>query len=106
MCSLRHCFCPQIGSVQTAVESLALESLTTEEVGYLLDSGELSEYRETFAAAKISGRRLQLLQKNSDLEQLGIKMPDLIFYDLFDQVSKVGYCLFLLFFTFSCSRPY
>ena len=69
---------------------MALESLSTEQVGFLLESADFSKYREAFAAAEISGHQLELLEKNSELEQLGIKMADLHFKVLLDKISKVG----------------
>jgi hypothetical protein len=92
--------------VVACTDMIPLTSLNVEDVGYLLDSLELGEYRESFAAGNITGKHLNVVDTNAKLAEKRVRMPDLDFDVLVHSIQQVCqafkklhfYSLIFLFF--------
>ena len=76
-------------NVTASADMIPLTSLNAEGVGYMLDSLELGDYREAFAAQNITGRHLMVLDTNAKLAEKKVKMPDLDFDVLLASIGQV-----------------
>jgi len=72
-----------------AADSVPLASLDVRAVGLLLATISLGQFQPAFVAAGISGLDLAGLERNEDLEELGIKVPSLKFRSLISTVEDV-----------------
>ena len=85
------CCPPQVhAGVVASADSVPLTSLDVRAVGLLLASIGLGQFQQAFVAAGISGMDLAGLERNEDLEELGIKVPSLKFRSLKSTVGEVG----------------
>jgi len=75
--------------VVACTDMIPLTSLNVEDVGYLLDSLELGEYRESFAAGNITGKHLNVVDTNAKLAEKRVRMPDLDFDVLVHSIQQV-----------------
>ena len=74
----------------TAADSVPLKDLDVKAAGLLLTTmGDLGSFRDQFLSAKINGIHLSKLEEKSQLQELGIQMPDLLFKELLYRTNNV-----------------
>jgi hypothetical protein len=78
-------------SASAAGDYMPLTALDAEAVCHLLTTmgKQIGKYHAAFADCEINGFQLNGLKEKSQLEELSIKMPDLVFQDLMHRINDV-----------------
>jgi len=78
-------------SASASGDYMPLTALDAEAVCHLLTTmgKQIGKYHAAFADCEINGFQLNELKEKSQLEELSIKMPDLVFQDLMHRINDV-----------------